>query len=669
MQNNKLTVSLSKPDSGHLKEGLTTFVAFADADGDGKYTPGEPMGMVRNVDVGWGTSELEIELTDVSPVFARVKLDDLSSDREVLYGTESGNFTNLIAGTLSNGKYERLRVIRTKVDGISCSTLGVPYRQVLDKWVNLADCRDYIFEGDFLDDLNLDLDWENLYGEVVNNTKVRNLQLPVTNVLYRIVLGNGSTDAAANVTNNLLGVAISRLFDTYHAAPVPVSPLNGMTVYSARPTFEWSMGALNTYTAFRLRVYSGSTVVYDSGLRPSPARNSKGNYEWTAPLYANSQTPQGKMFYATNNYTWAVSMYNSRYRDDLYSARGATGFRMNTNSTKPVADNGYTSIGVKVGYFGPAKVIDTAGTLTSATGKVRVQAFSTPDFSGDPVAETVVSKKATLSAKNRTVNAVIPGLPKGEWYVRAYIDTDGDFVRDEWESWGYACNREGTAAGYSRFSPVPVTIDDDTVEMPECDVYIEDCDTDGDWFPDAYEMVEKGSLTTLGPVTSSDGLVNVNTKLATSISHELSASLCTLAGPDLDTLQDAAMAALILGVDTEGYSSARTAVASALNAQTLAPEGVVIKDISVANGVVSVTSDVDVSVNGGGLSGARAIYTGQVSGDVVYKVWYKKNLTDANWTLLSTQTKHISESGEVTSTVTISGTVDPESGFFKVTLE
>ena len=260
------------------------------------------------------------------------------------------------------------------------------------------------------------------------------------------------------------------------------------------------------------------------------------------------------------------------------------------------------------------------------------------------------------------------GLPKGDWYLRAYIDTNGNFKRDEWESWGYACTREGSVAGSSRFSPVPVTIDDDTVAMPECDIYIEDCDTDGDWFPDAYEMAEKGSLTTLGPVSSSDGLVNVNSQLKTSISHELSASLCTLAGADIDTLQDAAMAALILGVDPNG-TSARVAVAKALNAQTLEPEGVTITGISVEGGKVSVTSDVDVTVNGGGLSGARAIYTGEVSGDVVYKVWYKKNLDDANWTLLSTQTKYVSESGEVTSEIQISGSVDPESGFFKVTLE
>ena len=88
----------------------------------------------------------------------------------------------------------------------------------------------------------------------------------------------------------------------------------------------------------------------------------------------------------------------------------------------------------------------------------------------------------------------------------------------------------------------------------------------------------------------------MNANLATSISHELSASLCTLAGPDLDTLQDPEMAALILGVNP-GSSSARVAVAKALNAQTIEPDGVEITNISVADGVVNVTSDVDVTVN------------------------------------------------------------------------
>ena len=664
-QKNNLTISLSKPDSGYLKEGLTTFVAFADLNNDGKYTPGEPMGMVRNVDVGWGTSEFCVELTDTNPVFARVRLSDLVNDREVIFGSESSNVTNVVPGTLSGGQRERIRVIRTSVDGYNCSALSVPYRQVLDKWVNLDQCRDYIFEGDFLSDEDLDLDWQYFASEVVNNTRVKNLRLPLTNIVYRVVLGNGSTDAAATATNNLLGISITRQFDNEQVVPTPVSPLNGTTIYSARPTFEWSLGELNTYTAFRIRVYSGSTVVYTSGYLPLPARNSRGNYEWTAPICANCIMPSGKMFTAGENYSWAVSVYNSKFTTDAYCAYRSTGFRMNTNATKPVADNGYTSIGVNVSYFGPEQVLAKVAVANTAQGKVRVQAFATPDFSGDPTAETVAT---SLTADNRTENVLIPGLPKGEWYIRAFVDWNGNSRRDAWESWGYACNREGTVSGYSRFSPVPVVIDEKTVDVPQCDVYIEDCDTDGDWFPDAYEMATKSSLTTLGPVTSSDGLVNVNPDLATSISHELAASLCTMAGPDLDTLQDPEMAALILGVNP-GSSSARVAVAKALNAQTIEPDGVQITSISVADGVVNVTSDVDVTVNGGGLSGAKAIYTGQVSGEVVYKVWYKKNLTDADWTLLSTQTKHISESGEVVSEIQVTGTIDPESGFFKVTIE
>ena len=642
---------------------------FADLDGDGAYTAGEPMGMVRNVDVGWGNSEFAIELTDVSPVFGRIKLSDVANDRDALYGTESGNFTDLVPGSLSGAKFERIRVVRTLVDGVHCALLGVPERPVVDKWVNLEDCRDYLFEGDVLDDSNFDLDWEYFGSEVLSNSRVRQLGLPVTNVIYRIVLGNGSIESTENSTNNMLSVAVSRRFDASRTIPTPVSPVNGRTVYSARPTFEWSMGEINSYTAFKVRISSGGSVVYDSGVQPAPARNGRGNYEWTAPVCANSMTSSGKMFSSTNNYTWAVTMYNSKYQSDAFSSVATTGFRMNTNSTKPVADNGYTEIAAKVSYYGPDKVLGTVANKTSTTGKVRVQAYASPDFAGDPIAETIVTDKASLQATDRAVNAVITGLPEGEWYICAYIDTNGNLKRDEWESWGYACNREMSVAGYSQFSPVPVTIDRETIAVPECDIYIEDCDTDGDWFPDAYEMVEKKSLSALGPVTSPDGLVNVNANLATSISHELSASLCTIAGPDLATLQGAEMAALILGVDTTGSSSARTAVAKALNAQTLEPEGVSIKSISVDGGVVSVTSDVDLTVNAGGLSTAASIYTGQVSGDVVYKVWYKKNLTDAKWTLLSTQTKYLSESGEVVSDIQITGSVDPESGFFKVTLE
>ena len=45
--------SISKADSGYLREGLNTFEVFADLDGDGQYTVGEPVGIARNVNVGW----------------------------------------------------------------------------------------------------------------------------------------------------------------------------------------------------------------------------------------------------------------------------------------------------------------------------------------------------------------------------------------------------------------------------------------------------------------------------------------------------------------------------------------------------------------------------------------------------------------------------------------
>ena len=91
---------------GHVKEGLNTFVAFYDFNADGMYTPGEPFGYIRDVDIGWNFAKASIELTDTSIVSMRYNIvgsggegggngaSGISTDRESMWeSTSTGVYT------------------------------------------------------------------------------------------------------------------------------------------------------------------------------------------------------------------------------------------------------------------------------------------------------------------------------------------------------------------------------------------------------------------------------------------------------------------------------------------------------------------------------------------------------------------------------------------------
>jgi hypothetical protein len=99
----------------------------------------------------------------------------------------------------------------------------------------------------------------------------------------------------------------------------------------------------------------------------------------------------------------------------------------------------------------------------------------------------------SLSATNAIA---MRGLKPGTYYVRAFIDSNVNGVWDTWESWGYA-NYYGENKSLYDVRPVEVL---ESAISPLVTVYIEDCDTDQDWFPDAYEYQLNGNLTTLGPI-------------------------------------------------------------------------------------------------------------------------------------------------------------------------
>ena len=542
-QATRFQVSLGKADDGFVRGGANDIEAFFDLDADGNYTPGEPYGILKDVDIGWAGRTIEMELTDMSAITPRVDLWTDTSDRATLVSgndetgvtevttrrttrTEtSSNVTEQVVTetTSSNGfngvtapaPRTMVTVGRYLIDGYDIATSGLfgLHNNVLEREFD-SDSRKFLQEGDFLADGAMDIDWKYFYDEITANRSVWQLGVDVTNVIY---LATFDWDSSTYVdprdpsnTVSALTTLISRRFEKTRTIPTPCPE---RTVFSkAQPTFAWKIVGEDkwaskfgtTYTAFKVRVKDSSgKLVYDSGIRRLPAKDVDGVYSWTAPIYVGSVTPQGVLFENLANYTWEAALYNAKFSNDKvmsldemsgnpFSAKSA--FRMNV-TTK---DTSSREIAVGVSYAGPAK---------NLAGKVRVQAFTTPDFTGDPVAE------ATLDVREATVTLI--GLAEGSYFVRAYIDTNGNGQHDDWESWGYLCERD-RASKAGIFNPVAAeakfTVNTNNVRT----VFIEDCDTDGDWFPDVWEAEQNGNVfdsAKIGPATGDAELIGVNPQL------------------------------------------------------------------------------------------------------------------------------------------------------------
>jgi len=194
---------LNDADAGHVREGRNTFVAFADEDGDGAFTPGEAYGIARDVNVSWSGLTLDIELSTISPVTTRIQLaagssgeddtkkssssggeaESTAADRvrtvtqiyqeikESVYAHNlppvalSNAIANLswmdtnVIGTPDEvtGQDMHVRVVRWLVDGNPVWACGVEPRVVLDKRFSVKNGA-MLTEADFLTDGTFDLD-------------------------------------------------------------------------------------------------------------------------------------------------------------------------------------------------------------------------------------------------------------------------------------------------------------------------------------------------------------------------------------------------------------------------------------------------------------------------------------------------------------------------------
>jgi hypothetical protein len=324
-------------------------------------------------------------------------------------------------------------------------------------------------------------------------------------------------------------------------------------------------------------------------------------------------------------------------------------------------------VGVTVKYFGPA---------TSLAGRVVVQAFTTRDFTGNPVAQatgttiqpargmTIASYLPSLTNQtdSTSVNAMLYGLPIGQYYVRAYLDSNNNGTRDIWESWGY-CNYAGLKDS-NIYDPRSVMVST-TGPTPVVLLTIEDCDTDQDFYPDAWEYERNSTAENFLELTTplEESWDNLNDKLIWE--NKLSAG---------GQFYNTAVLSLTLGSDDlvfnsvaaeDGYSLASklsagldpaTSVSFAATGIALVDQVATVRSIAVVAAPTTTAS-------------ARSslllnVMTPSQTTALQYVVQYTKSLADPQWKNVAGP--YAVDASGMQDQITLSGGIDATSGFFRI---
>ncbi len=249
--------------------------------------------------------------------------------------------------------------------------------------------------------------------------------------------------------------------------PAAVYPVGGQRLGKARNEFVWRMGSAteDRISRFTLTLTptapAGTPIVISDHV---PYREADGAYRYVLPKLA------GDVGFTDGMYSWTV----------VASDPHVSSVPSDTESFQVDLRN---SVG---GPFSIAGTIYQRGTQIM-NGTFVVQAFDNAGFGGVPLAQ-VRSSAATFPVYT------LKGLPSGTYYVRAFLDQDGDGALGVYESWGFAA----AVIGVYQF-PGAIQLNSGIVGVV---VELLHRDTDHDGLPDAWEMQFFGNLIAAGKVGS-----------------------------------------------------------------------------------------------------------------------------------------------------------------------
>jgi hypothetical protein len=244
------------------------------------------------------------------------------------------------------------------------------------------------------------------------------------------------------------------------AKPALVAPVGGTRVYGARVDADWTMA----YRASRVRLDvtkpAGGT---ESFYYTSPYGTAAGQYRTPFPFLLGSDGwPNG-------TYQWKMRSYVN----GTWSSYSSTA----TFEAQPAPPpTGAPSIAGDVLYYGRTPV-----------SEIIIEAYTSRGFSGEAVARMSLGAPGAYE---------LLGLDHKVYFVRAFMDVNGNGTREEWEPMGVA--RDATYGPHYEYwvsydnGPFDLT---GAQKLSGATIVIRDRDTDNDNLPDGWEMMEFGNLT------------------------------------------------------------------------------------------------------------------------------------------------------------------------------
>jgi len=243
-------------------------------------------------------------------------------------------------------------------------------------------------------------------------------------------------------------------------------------------------------TGYRFQIglaSNGTPVITTTNIVPYMDLN--GISKITLPIYAgDSYVPAGGNYASsvwTNGRYWARVQTFTPNVSSSWSPWSAFNFNLQTPSV-----GGKSLVNGDVYYFG--KVSRGYGVGQSNCLTIIVQAFESSGFSGLPDGQVQISYQChtNVPSPNKGVYSLM-GLGTKPYYVRAFIDLNGNRTLDPFEPVGYAFESV-SQGGY-----VPMKVDlsgEGSSSKSNVRIVIRDRDTDGDHLPDGWEWMYFGTL-------------------------------------------------------------------------------------------------------------------------------------------------------------------------------
>ncbi|MEI6167655.1 MAG: LamG-like jellyroll fold domain-containing protein [bacterium] len=244
-------------------------------------------------------------------------------------------------------------------------------------------------------------------------------------------------------------------------------------------------------TAYRVQILATSNAVTPllSSTNIVPYMDVNGVRKIMLPFYAgDNYVPAGGNYASA---TWANGLYWARVQG---FTRGVTSTWSPSSSfllnVQPPAAGGKSMISGDVYYFG--KVGHGYGAGQNSNLTMIVQAFESPGFSEVADGQVQISYQCSTSAPSaKKGDYVMKGLKNIPYYVRAFIDVNGNRKLDSWEPMGFV--QTPTTNGYV-VAPVDLSSGSGNSSKTDVRVVIRDRDTDDDGLPDGWEWMYYGTL-------------------------------------------------------------------------------------------------------------------------------------------------------------------------------